>query len=203
MIQHVIMVSSLLVKRGAWFSVGAFIAIVQLVDIVAFDNKLRHLTNWAFLLHMVLCFHRGSSKSNSLTLPQLVLGWAVAVFVAVGIGTIMDQDDVMLKHYSETLSPALVHVANTVMHFIPPVAWLCVIAYGYRPELKAYVRDKTAVTIAVQLNLPSILFILAYGALFNPRMEYEGPHVNYHVLFSAGITSILASVALVLLLSVT
>jgi len=174
-----------------WLVVGLLIAAVQITDIAAFDNRLSHLTNWGMIVHMVLCFKR--AIKGFLTVPEVCFGFTVACFIGAGITSIMIMDNTMIREYSETLGPVLVHVGNIFMHFIEPVSWYLV-ARCYVAEIKSYVTNTGVIAAFLQLDGQGSVFALTYGVVFNPAMEYKGPHIDYLVVFGSGIVAIFVAV---------
>ena len=183
--------------RVAWAATGLVILALQLVDIIQFDNRLRHLTNWAFLLHASVCFIKASGLP---AIESMVLAWAVSMFVAVGITAITIMDNTMINNFTEEMGSALVWAGNIAMHYVPPLAWLMVMATRKnRSNIRAYLKELESIPVTLmQINTPAVLFILSYSSVFNPSMEYEGDGINYYTVFGSGISAVLLSGAVLL-----
>ena len=99
----------------------------QLYDIVQYENHLQHLTNWAWVLHglaALVCAVLKKPPALYILVPA-----GVAYFVAAGIASIQVMDDKMLKDFEKEHGATLVHFANFVFHYLPPLFWFGIILW--------------------------------------------------------------------------
>ena len=122
-----------LLAGGAWLTVFALVIGIQLYDVLEFDNHLQHLTNWAWILHGVAAGWRVGVGTPPALVTLVPLG--VAVFVAVGIACIQVMDNRMLRDFETTHGAFLVHFANFVFHYLPPLFWWIVVFTVDRKKL--------------------------------------------------------------------
>ena len=172
----------------------------QLYDIVQYENHLQHLTNWAWVLHglaALVCAVLKKPPALYILVPA-----GVAYFVAAGIACIQVMDDKMLKDFEKEHGAALVHFANFVFHYLPPLFWLGVIVWDRKLIQKwAWCGLKNGQVFLQSFFLP-LFFVLAYSLFFTLSDEYPGDGINFYILFgvSTGTLALMQGIVIFALL---
>lgn len=171
-----------------WGCLAAFVLIVQLVEIISFDNRLQHFTNWAWLFYGVLAgLH--SFYGDTVPIQLTLIAFSVSTFVASGITCIMIMDNTMIEQFEKESGAFIVTLGNIIFHYIP---WglLLIDLYINRKMVKVYILDNKISTYIIFIIMQSSYFIYLYSTWFDVRDEYPGDGIDYIHLFIAS-TSIM------------
>ena len=182
----------------AWLTVALFVLAAQLVNSIAYQSDLRHLTNWAWILNLVglvlymlpwivHIFRPSSRAPRDLPIEPFLLVWGVTVFVASGITYITLRDNSMLVTIERHVGTALFWSANVLFHYFPVLLWTVWI-YIERRRLHEMFARYPIYDGLFALNAAPLYFIITYGVWFNPANEYPGEHLSFETLFVSSFT---------------
>ena len=178
----------------AWLVVFVVVFALQAVDAFAFDNRLQHLTNWAWL------FHGGVAAARALSAraPHVLtlLAFDASLFVAAGIASVQVMDNSMLESYEESVGAAVVFAANFLFHYAPPIFWALVLAWD-RGATREWYRKTPLATSLTQTNVVTLMAAGMYSLLFCLREQYPGPRIDFVILFSASAAAVVVGNAFV------
>lgn len=188
-----------------WLLAVTVVLVVQIINSEVYGNRLRHLTNWAWILNgTAFLFYVLSEAFAPESVPVInyvsVLG--VNAFVVTGITYITIVDDTLLQAVADETGEVFMWFGNVLLHYMPIllVIWLLFLE---RQRLGVEIRAMNPVDAFLRLNVTACLFVIAYGVWFDPSREYPGNKIVFDDMFSLGLAGIfVASAFLVVCISI-
>lgn len=171
-----------------WFFLAVVVFSLQLVNIFYYDNRMKHLTNWAWILNGVgLIFYGLESLYPRgpwpyFAVPFYVMVWSVTIFVGSGVTYITLRDNTMLKEIEERVGAPFFWGFNVLFHYVPICLWLIVILLD-KKRIAALFRSLPIYDALFLLNGVPLYFVTAYGVIFNPHIEYPGDHLSFETMY--------------------
>jgi len=173
-----------------WLSLALLALTAQIVNSVVFGNRMRHLTNWAWILNIVGLLAYAVLPRPPALLFTLV--WGVVVFVAAGITHIMIQDNTMLSDIEADVGTGMLWAGNIVFHFAPAALWALILWFE-RGAMHEALQLYHTYDILFFVNAGPLYFLLAYCMWFDPAAEYPGDRLSFRLLFAVGCTTVAAA----------
>ena len=146
------------------------------------ENKdwFRHLTNWAWVWHVIsaflLLYEYWDTNTRLIRDGVLNIGANVAAMIIGGMIVLYVQDRSVLEEAEDQYGRTVMELGNFVLHFAPLILyWGFHAMHKHMPSLYTRLceaKDARFILFASLHFLFALIFALSYGALFKAHVEY-------------------------------